>query len=265
MNRRAKKVLFYPILLPSQLPSSAEPVVSLLASQLARLPLLSFKAHIGNRSNSIYNDLLKRTLSYAFGFSSLQQINTSRNSASLKLTGAPRTIPLFGGRHQSKWLVSLLRLAHQNIPVVKLPRLRVAKCVLFTARQVRTSRSFPESGTYKGFKTLIDEATIKQKQVDVQLYSGVGKQGVEPRRVAIKAKTFAPDRINERKCIYRFHHLQTRREQGRTVWASWLKAGRTPRHYRPYFFDELKIKKKSKSTKRGSNVSPVLRPPHGSL
>lgn len=36
--------------------------------------------------------------------------------------------------------------------------------------------------------------------------------------------------------IYRFHHWQTMRALERTAWASWLKAGRTPGHYRPYFF-----------------------------
>lgn len=45
---------------------------------------------------------------------------------------------------------------------------------------------------------------------------------------------------------YRFRHWQTPRGQGRTAWASWLKAHRSPGHYRPYFSPINKKKKKKK-------------------
>lgn len=55
--------------------------------------------------------------------------------------------------------------------------------------------------------------------------------------------------------IYRFHHWQ--KELERTAWASWLKAGRTPGHYRPYFW---RIKKSSRSTE--GNVFPLFASPY---
>lgn len=45
--------------------------------------------------------------------------------------------------------------------------------------------------------------------------------------------------------------MQTPRGQGRIVWASWLKAHRSPGHYRPYFSP---IKKKNGVNPQGSGV-----------
>ncbi len=57
--------------------------------------------------------------------------------------------------------------------------------------------------------------------------------------------------------IYHFHHWQTPREPERTAWASLLKAGRTPGHYRPYF---SRIKKNAVDPRR-ANVFPVFASP----
>lgn len=54
--------------------------------------------------------------------------------------------------------------------------------------------------------------------------------------------------------IYHFHHWQTPKELEKTAWASWLKAGRSPGHYRPYFLKN----KKNVVNPRGSNVFPFL-------
>lgn len=56
--------------------------------------------------------------------------------------------------------------------------------------------------------------------------------------------------------IYHFH--QTPRELERTAWASWLKAGRTPGHYRPYFW---RIKKNAVDPRR-AGVFPLFVSPY---
>lgn len=97
-------------------------------------------------------------------------------------------------------------------------------------------------------------------QVGVQLYRSFQewpriKKNITCVVIKTKGKKLPPD-YKWMQCIYHFHHWQTQREQERTAWASWLKAGRTPRHYRPYFW---RIKKKSVNP-QWSNVFPLLRP-----